>query len=52
VAPGGTLVLAGILSGQAAVVAEAYRDLAPLAVDAEREGWVRLVGSRPAPSGA
>ncbi len=52
VAPGGTLVLAGVLSEQAAAVAKAYRGLAPLAVDAEREGWVRLVGSRPGPAEA
>lgn len=50
VAPGGALVLAGILSEQAAAVADAYGGLLPLAVDAEREGWVRLVGTRPAPA--
>lgn len=51
VAPGGALVLAGILSEQAAAVAEAYRCLLPLAVHGEREGWVRLVGCKPAPAG-
>lgn len=51
VVPGGTLVLAGILSDQAAAVAEAYRGVIPLAVHGEREGWVRLVGCRPAPAG-
>lgn len=44
--PGGTLVLSGILSEQAQGLAAAYAPHLPLAVDAEREGWCRLVGCR------
>jgi len=43
---GGTLVLSGVLVEQAEAVAEAYAGAVPLALDAEREGWCRLVGRR------
>ncbi|WP_148253794.1 50S ribosomal protein L11 methyltransferase [Aidingimonas lacisalsi] len=47
VAPGGTIVLSGILAHQADDVADAYRDQG-LMIDppCERDGWVRLVGYR------
>ena len=45
VAPGGRLVLAGLLDRQAAEVAAAYPDIA-LAVYAEREGWACLAGPK------
>jgi ribosomal protein L11 methyltransferase len=51
VAPGGALVLAGILRDQAAAVAQAYAGRVPLAIDAERDGWVRLAGCRPPAAG-
>lgn len=47
-APGGSLVLAGVLTGQAEAVARAYAPWLALRVDAEREGWVRLCGRKPA----
>jgi ribosomal protein L11 methyltransferase len=45
-APGGWLVLSGLLADQAPDVAEAYRPWLALAVDGEREGWCRLSGQR------
>ncbi|HWS76447.1 MAG TPA: 50S ribosomal protein L11 methyltransferase [Quisquiliibacterium sp.] len=45
VAPGGRLVLAGLLDRQAAEVAAAYPDI-ELAVYAEREGWACLAGPK------
>lgn len=46
VAPGGTLVLAGLLSSQTEEIAACYPGLG-LEVFAEREGWACLVGKRP-----
>lgn len=48
-APGGRLALSGILANQADDVLDAYRDQG-LRMDepAERDGWVRLTGYRPA----
>ncbi|OWW19043.1 50S ribosomal protein L11 methyltransferase [Noviherbaspirillum denitrificans] len=46
VAPGGRLVLSGILARQADEVAAAYAPFIKLSVWAEREGWVALAGSR------
>lgn len=46
-APGGRIVLSGLLRGQAAEVADAYRALGvTLSIDGEREDWVRLVGRK------
>lgn len=45
VAPGGRLVLAGLLDRQAAEVAAAYPSIG-LAVYAEREGWACLAGAK------
>ncbi len=45
VAPGGQLVLAGLLDRQAREVADAYPDIA-LEVYAEREGWACLAGRK------
>ena len=50
VAPGGALVLSGILERQAGQVVEAYRAVdasVPLSVWAADEGWVCLAGHRP-----
>jgi ribosomal protein L11 methyltransferase len=47
VAPGGTLVLAGLLVEQVEEIASYYPDIA-LGVFAEREGWACLVGNRKA----
>lgn len=50
VAPGGALVLSGILERQAGQVIEAYRAVdasVPLSVWAADEGWVCLAGHRP-----
>ncbi|GAB3539615.1 50S ribosomal protein L11 methyltransferase [Noviherbaspirillum agri] len=44
VAPGGMLVLSGILSRQADEVAAAYAPFIKMSVWAEHEGWVALVG--------
>ncbi|MCS4503460.1 50S ribosomal protein L11 methyltransferase [Arhodomonas aquaeolei] len=44
--PGGRLVLSGVLAGQAASVAEAFRPEVTLEVSAPRDGWVRLEGKR------
>ena len=46
VAPGGELMLAGILEGQAAGLAEACRPWFRLEAAAEEEGWVLLAGPR------
>lgn len=46
VAPGGTLVLSGVLERQADEVAAAYSPYIKLAVWAERDGWVALSGTR------
>jgi ribosomal protein L11 methyltransferase len=43
---GGVLVLSGILAVQAGEVVTAYAPDFALAVDAERDGWVRMVGQR------
>jgi ribosomal protein L11 methyltransferase len=51
VAPGGALVLAGVLREQAPAVARAYAPWLALAVDAARDGWVRLAGYRPPAAG-
>lgn len=46
-APGGRIVLSGLLRGQAAEVGDAYRALGvTLSIDGEREDWVRLVGRK------
>jgi ribosomal protein L11 methyltransferase len=44
VAPGGSLVLSGVLARQADEVIAAYAPYMSLAVWAEREGWVALAG--------
>jgi ribosomal protein L11 methyltransferase len=44
VAPGGALVLSGVLARQAQEVIAAYAPYLPLTVWAEREGWVALAG--------
>ncbi|WP_194720710.1 50S ribosomal protein L11 methyltransferase [Noviherbaspirillum malthae] len=44
VAPGGMLVLSGILERQADEVAAAYAPFLSMSVWAEREGWIALVG--------
>ncbi len=44
--PGGMVVLAGMLSGQAAEVARAYRAWFDIGPAAEREHWALLVGRR------
>ena len=46
VAPGGELMLAGILESQAAGLADACRPWFRLGTVAEEEGWVLLAGSR------
>ncbi|SNS22735.1 [LSU ribosomal protein L11P]-lysine N-methyltransferase [Noviherbaspirillum humi] len=46
VAPGGRLVLSGILSRQADEVAAAYAPFIALSVWAEHDGWVALSGQR------
>lgn len=43
-APGGRIVLCGILAGQADAVASAYRPFAGSMHGVERDGWVRLDG--------
>ena len=43
---GGAIVLAGMLSGQAAEVAQAYRPWFDIGPAAEREDWTLLVGRR------
>jgi len=44
VAPGGALVLSGVLARQAEEVCDAYAPFISLHVAAEREGWVALAG--------
>ncbi len=44
VAPGGALILSGVLARQAEEVAEAYAPFITLAVWAEQDGWVALHG--------
>ncbi len=46
VAPGGALVLSGVLARQADEVIAAYAPHIALSVWAEREGWVALAGSK------
>ncbi|MBI5899423.1 MAG: 50S ribosomal protein L11 methyltransferase [Rhodocyclales bacterium] len=46
VAPGGRIVLAGVLATQAEQVIAAYAAHLPLHAGAERDGWVRLEGRR------
>lgn len=48
VAPGGALILSGVLSRQAEEVATAYAPFIQLSVWAEHEGWVALAGRLPA----
>ena len=45
-AAGGAIVLAGMLSRQAAEVAQAYGPWFDIAPEAEREGWTLLAGRR------
>ncbi|OHC67326.1 MAG: ribosomal protein L11 methyltransferase [Rhodocyclales bacterium RIFCSPLOWO2_02_FULL_63_24] len=47
-APGGRIALSGVLAAQAEHVIATYAPLIALQVGAEREGWVRLEGQRPA----
>ena len=51
VAPGGSLVLSGVLARQADEVIAAYAPHLALSVWAEREGWVALAGQAPQASG-
>lgn len=46
IAPGGRIVLSGVLAPQAAQVIAAYAPWLVLHVGAERDGWVRLEGHR------
>ena len=46
IAPGGHLVLSGVLATQAEQVIAAYAHLLPLKVGATHDGWVRLEGRR------
>jgi len=48
VAPGGNLVLAGILARQADELIEAYAPWITLAVSATEEGWILMTGQRAA----
>ncbi|MES2535125.1 MAG: 50S ribosomal protein L11 methyltransferase [Pseudomonadota bacterium] len=50
VAPGGALVLSGVLARQAEEVAAAYAPFLEMSVWAEREGWVALSGNLPGPA--
>jgi len=45
-APGGRLVLSGVLAAQAEDVIAAYAPYLPMQVGAEHEGWVRLEGMK------
>ena len=47
-APGGWLVLAGILARQAGELESAYAPALTLAVDDEEDGWVLMTAQRPA----
>ena len=51
VAPGGALVLAGLLDEQADEVAAAYSDLLPVRPWRRLDGWTCLAGRRPAADG-
>jgi ribosomal protein L11 methyltransferase len=51
VAPGGALVLSGILVRQAEEVAASYAPYLQMTVWAERDGWVALSGKLPHPAG-
>ena len=53
VAPGGSLVLSGVLARQVAEVADFYRETVPVEPWRSREGWVCLAGQRrnPEPPG-
>ena len=46
-APGGVLVLSGVLARQADALRAAYSSWLDLAVEAEEGGWILLVGRRP-----
>lgn len=46
IAPGGRIALSGVLASQADQVIAAYAPLVALRVGAERDGWVRLEGTR------
>ena len=46
IAPGGRIALSGVLAIQADQVIAAYAPLIALRVGAERDGWVRLEGTR------
>ncbi len=46
IAPGGQIALSGVLAIQADQVIAAYAPLVALRVGAERDGWVRLEGTR------
>lgn len=48
VAPGGRIALSGVLASQASQVITAYAPWLALLAGAERDGWVRLEGQRPA----
>ena len=48
-APGGTLVLSGILAGQAEELQAAYAPWLALAVAEQDDGWILLTGRRSAP---
>lgn len=45
--PGGHIVLAGLLDGQAQAVMDTYRPWVELKIDRARDGWVLLTGRRP-----
>jgi ribosomal protein L11 methyltransferase len=47
VAPGGHLVLAGILERQADSLVDAYAPVLPLQVADAEDGWILMVGERP-----
>ena len=48
VAPGGRIILSGVLETQATQVIDTYAPFIALRVGAARDGWVRLEGERPA----
>ena len=47
-APGGQLLLAGLLKDQASEVIDAYANQVPLQIAAQEDGWVLLSGQRAA----
>jgi len=47
-APGGQLLLAGLLEDQASQVIDAYANRVPLQIAAQEESWVLLSGQRAA----